>query len=225
MLQQNMFDPSARGSRAATIKSASTDKQVTTSTRNDLTLVGTLVSGAHSTALVKVGKEIKLFHLDDPLPGGGHVEKIQRNRVIIRNRDKSTTELTVLENQSGKLRRNANSSSSADIQSAGNNRWQVPQAVADAARTNIAEQMRLAQLEPRIINGRTDGFMVSKLNPRSILAKMGIHRGDVILKVNNMPIDSPEKALQILQQLREARQLTVDLERKDKPMTLSYEIN
>jgi general secretion pathway protein C len=225
MLQQNMFDPSARGSRAATIKSAPTDKQVTTSTRKDLTLVGTLVSGANSTALVKIGKEIKLLHLEDPLPGGGHVETIQRNRVIIRNRDKSTTELVVQENQSGKLRRNANASSATGIQSAGNNRWQVSRAVADAARTNIAEQMRLAQLEPRIINGRTDGFIVSKLNPRSILAKMGIHRGDVILKVNNMPIDSPEKALQILQQLREARQLTVDLERKDKPMTLSYEIN
>ncbi len=225
ILQQNIFDPTARGDRSVTIKPSQTDTSPKTSTRKDLALVGTLVSGANSTALVKVGKEIKLFHLDDPLPGGGHVEKIQRNRVIIRNRDKSTTELTVLENQSGKLRRNENSSSSAGIQSAGNNRWQVPQTVADAARTNIAEQMRLAQLEPRIINGRTDGFMVSKLNPRSILAKMGIHRGDVILKVNNMPIDSPEKALQILQQLREARQLTVDLERKDKPMTLSYEIN
>ena len=225
ILQQNLFDPNARGSRAATIKPALNDKQITTSTRKDLTLIGTLVSGANSTALVKVGKEVKLFHLEDPLPGGGHVETVQRNRVIIRNRDKSTTELTVRENGSGKLRRNANASSGTGIQSAGNNRWQVSRATADAARTNIAEQMRLAQLEPRIINGRTDGFLVSKLNPRSILTKMGIRRGDVILKVNNMLIDSPEKALQILQQLREARQLTVDLERKDKPMTFAYEIN
>ncbi len=62
-------------------------------------------------------------------------------------------------------------------------------------------------------------------HPAALLAQMGIRRGDVILKVNNMTLDSPEKALQVLQQLREARQLTVDLERKDKPMTFAYEIN
>ena len=225
ILQQNIFDPSSRGSRAATVKSAPTETQTITSTRKDLTLIGTLVSGANSTALIKTGREIKLFHLEDPLPGGGYIETVQRNRVIIRNRDESATELTVRENEPGKLRRNANPSSGAGIQSAGNNRWRVSRTAADAARTNIAEQMRLAQLEPRIINGRTDGFMVSKLNPKSVLTKMGIRRGDVIMKVNNMPIDSPEKALQILQQLREARQLTVDLERRDKPMTLFYEIN
>ena len=46
----------------------------------------------------------------------------------------------------------------------------------------------------------------------------------VVLRVNEMSLDSPEKALQILQQLREARHLTVDLERRNKPMTFTYEI-
>ena len=225
ILQQNLFDPSARGSRAATLKPAPTDKRIVKSNRKDLTLVGTLVSGNKSTALIAVGKEIKLFHLEDPFPGGGHVESVQRNRVVIRNQDESTTELTVQEDVPNKPHASANSQSAASIRSVGNNRWQVPRAAANAARTNISEQMRLAQIEPRIINGRTDGFMVSKLNPKSMLSQMGIRRGDVILKVNNMPIDSPEKALQILQQLREARKLTVDLERKDKPMTFAYEIN
>lgn len=225
ILQKNIFDPSARGNRMSSFITSPVEKTVTRVNRKDLTLVGTLVSGGNSTALIEVDKEIKLFHLDDPFPGGGHIESVQRNLVIIRNQDESTTELTVQEEGTGQRKSNVARSPTAGVVSVGENRWQVSRATADAARVNIAEQMRLAQIEPRIVNGRTDGFVVSKLNPRSILTQMGVRRGDVILKVNNMPIDSPEKALQILQQLREARQLTVDLERQDKPMTFAYEIN
>jgi general secretion pathway protein C len=224
ILQQNIFDPTARGDRSVTLKPSQTDVSAKTSSRKNLTLIGTLVSGADSTALVEVGKEIKSFHLDDPLPGGGRVEEIQRNRVIIRNRDESTTELTLHEEPQAGTRTDTKRSSGAGIRTVGHNQWQIARSTADAARTNIADQLRLAQIEPRITNGRTDGFLVRKLYPKSLLAQMGIKRGDVILRVNDMLLDSPEKALQILQQLREARQLTVDLERRNEPMTFSYEI-
>lgn len=225
ILQNNLFDPTARGRHATPLKATPAAKEITTSTRKDLALVGTLVSGVNSTALIKAGKEVDLFRLDDSLPGGGRVEIIQRNRVLIRNQDESTIELTMQEEEAGKLRSRAKPTSDAGIRSTGENRWQVSRATADATRVNIGDQLRLAQMEPRIVNGRTDGFLVRKLDAKSILSQMGIRRGDVVLSVNGMSLDSPEKALQILQQLREARQLTVDLERRDKPMTFAYEIN
>ncbi len=222
ILQQNLFDPSARG-RSATLQPS--PSSTTTSTRKDLTLIGTLVSGEESTALLEVGKAIKLLHLGDPIPGGGRVEAIYRNRVIIRNQDESITELILNEEARTRAGTNAVPSSRRGVRSAGDNRWLISQATADDARTNIAVQLRLAQLEPRITNGRTDGFLVRKLERSSLLTQMGIRRGDVILSVNNMTLDSPDKALQLLQQLREARQLTVDLERRNKPLTFAYEIN
>jgi general secretion pathway protein C len=225
ILQQNLFDPTARGRHATTVKPAQTEKNITTSTRKDLTLIGTLVSGVSSTALIEVGKETKLFHLDDPLPGGGRVESVLRSRVIIRNRDESTTELLLHEETHRKTQSAVDSATGKGIRSAGKNRWTVSRATADAARLNIGDQLRLAQMEPRITNGQTDGFLVRKLSSNSMLAQMGVKRGDVVMSVNGMSLDSPEKALQILQQLREARQLSVDLERKNQPMTFSYEIN
>jgi general secretion pathway protein C len=224
ILKQNIFDPSARGNSSATFKPSRLDPSAK-SPRGDLALIGTLVSGAESTALLKVDKKIKLFHLEDPLPGGGHVETIHRNRVIIRNQDESTTELLLNEAAETSTPVSATPPSNAGVRSTGDNRWQISQSTADAARTNIAEQLRLAQLEPRITNGRTDGFLVRKLERKSLLTQMGLRRGDVILRVNDMSLDSPDKALQLLQQLREARQLTVDLERKNKPLTFAYEIH
>ena len=224
ILQQNIFDPSARNTTPTSLKAITPVRNNKKTTHSDLTMIGTLVAGDDSSVLLEISKKIQLFHLGEELPGGGIIEGIQRNKVIVRNRDKSTTEL-VLHDEERRPSRNIAKATRVGIRSAGENRWTVSRETADAARTNIAEQLRLAQMEPRIVNGRTNGFLVRKLYTKSLLTQMGIRRGDVILRVNNMRLDSPEKALQILQQLREARQLTVNLERNDKPMTFAYEIN
>ena len=225
ILQQNIFDPSARGTRPAAFKSKPIEKNSKKASRKGLLLIGTLVAGEESIALLEINKKIQLFHLDDSLPGSGKIEDIQRNKVTIRNSDESTTELVLREEMRKTSAKGSKAPTVSGIRSVGENRWAVSRNTADAARTNIAEQLRLAQMEPRIVNGITDGFLVRKLYTKSLLVQMGIRRGDVILRVNNMTLDSPEKALQVLQQLREARQLTVDLERNDEPMTFAYEIN
>jgi general secretion pathway protein C len=110
------------------------------------------------------------------------------------------------------------------VRSAGANRWVVARAAAEAARANIGEQLRTALLQPNLVNGKTDGFVVKRIQPGTLLARMGLQRGDVIKRVNRMPLDSPEKALQIMQQLREARELSVDLERGGATLSFVYEI-
>jgi general secretion pathway protein C len=80
-------------------------------------------------------------------------------------------------------------------------------------------------MEPRLVNGATDGFVIAMLQPGSLLSQMGFHKGDVVMQVNGMPLDSPEKALQIFQQLREARSLRVHVERQGEPSVFEYDVN
>jgi len=47
---------------------------------------------------------------------------------------------------------------------------------------------------------------------------MGLQSDDVVLAVNNIKLDSPEKAMQVFQQLREARQISIAVERNSQPM-------
>ena len=63
------------------------------------------------------------------------------------------------------------------------------------------------------------------IRPRSLLANLGMKVGDVVSSVNGVELDSPEKALQIFQQLREAKRLTVDLTRGQEKMSFEYQVN
>jgi general secretion pathway protein C len=223
IVQQNLFDPASRG-RAQSLDQGQRQRPAPRVTdRKDMVLLGTIVSGQNSAALIKIKAEIDLYRPDEEVPGGGIVESIERNRLSIRNQDQTLSIFSLAIEDARPVSQSPVSSNSG-ILSVGDNRWLVPRTTAEKARKNIAEQLRLAMLEPRIAGGKTEGFVIRQLNPRSLLAAMGMRRGDVVMQVNNMRMDSPEKALQIMQQLREARSISVDIERNRAPMTFHYEI-
>jgi general secretion pathway protein C len=232
ILQKNIFDANNRSADATMtleVAAARGQESSATDTRADLKLIGTVVAAERSQVLLEVNKELKIYHLDDKLPVGGTIEDIRRNQVDIRNRDQSLTTLTLHEKGPAPSRgvkpaaRVAGDSKGA-VREIGENRWMISRSTIESVRENFADQLRLAHMQPRTVDGKTDGFLIQRINPRSLLVKVGLRRGDVIIDVNNIKLDSPEKALQVFQQLREARQITVAVERKGQPMSFEYEI-
>ena len=86
------------------------------------------------------------------------------------------------------------------------------------------ELLKQARLEPNIVNGQTSGFVVRMIRPHTLFTMLGLRLGDVIMQVNGVTLDSPEKALQIFQQLREAKNISISLLRNGKPLTFEYEV-
>ncbi len=232
ILQNNIFDADNRSADATmTLKAATARGQEppATVTRADLKLIGTVVAGERSQVLLEVNKELKIYHLDDKLPDDGTIEEIRRNQVDIRNRDQSLTTLLLHEKPPLSSRdmtpaTETKRGGEGSVREIGENRWMISRSTIESVRENFADQLRLAQMQPRTVDGKTDGFLIQRINPRSLLVKIGLRRGDVIIDVNNIKLDSPEKALQVFQQLREARKITVAVERKGKPMSFEYEI-
>jgi len=238
ILQNNIFDAKNRSASIVMGPSpgiSATDPSSKKVAQTDLKLLGTVVADEFSLALLADKKDIKIYHLNDELPGGGTLEEVKRNQVKIRNRDQSLTTLMLREqapdSSVGRNSPRENSSSpkqgldsQGTIREVGENRWVVSSNMVESVRDNFAEQMRLAQMQPRLVNGKTDGFLIRRIYPTSILAKMGLQRNDVVLDVNNIKLDSPEKAMQVFQQLREARQISIAVERNRQPMSFVYEI-
>jgi general secretion pathway protein C len=239
ILQHNLFNSATRSATPVTFSlqtSASTSPPVA---RGDLQLLGTVVAGSRSLAVLRTGQEVKIYHLGAEIPGG-KVEDILRNHVSIRNHNRSVTVLRLHEARetmavasaadAGRHGRDPALAAGAAgiaadvVRPAGTNRWVVARSAVETARETMGEQLRSVLMQPNLVNGKTDGFVVRRIQPGTLMAGTGLQRGDIIKRVNRMPLDSPEKALQVMQQLREARQITVDLERAGKPLTFAYEI-
>lgn len=232
ILQNNIFDANNRSATAVIKRDSGTavgQEESAPVSRSDLKLFGTVVAGERSQVLLKVDKDLQLYHLGEEIPGGGTIEEIRRNQVEIRNRDQSLTtlslhEMTPAANRGMRPDVDANRNMTEGIRAIGENRWVISSRTIESVRENFADQLRLAQMQPRTVDGKTNGFLIQRINPRSLLAKVGLQRGDVIIDVNNIRLDSPEKGLQVFQQLREARQITLSVERNGQPMSFAYEI-
>lgn len=231
ILQRNIFN-SSQPAQAATIASASSKatagrQRLQTAPKN-LKLIGTVVAGADSLAVINNGKEIEVIRLNQRIPGSGKLVVIMRDHVEIENRDGSRLILELDSNGNTSVTSPATSKGKGTQQvvakNLGNNRWVIPEAEAAKARDNIAQIIKQVRVDPNIVGGKTQGFIIKRIQRGTLLSQMGLKRGDILHAINGTTLDSPEKGLQIFQQLREAKTLNIDLQRAGNSMNFQYEI-
>lgn len=78
--------------------------------------------------------------------------------------------------------------------------------------------------EPVMKNGHFHGFRITALRDPSFWTGIDVHAGDVILRVNGMPIEHPEEALEVFHSLESATELRIFYERDGAPRELTYPI-
>jgi general secretion pathway protein C len=62
------------------------------------------------------------------------------------------------------------------------------------------------------------------IRPTSPYAKIGLQNGDTISAINNFEITTPDKALDAYNAIRTAKDITIELSRRGKPMILEITI-
>jgi general secretion pathway protein C len=85
----------------------------------------------------------------------------------------------------------------------------------------IATQMRAV---PYLKDGAAIGFRVFNIRANSIFDRIGLKNGDVIQKDNGVDLDSPTKALTLLEDVQTTEEIRVDLLRSNAPTTLVYTV-
>jgi len=100
----------------------------------------------------------------------------------------------------------------------------IDQRALNASLDNIGQAMTDARLLPSVKDGKVEGFRVSEVKPAGIFGMVGIKNGDTLTRINDFPIDSPEKAIQSLASLKGQSKIKLDLLRDGQPTTLNYDI-
>ena len=110
------------------------------------------------------------------------------------------------------------------VRKVADNKYDVKKSVLDGTLSNLNAVATQARIVPSFKNGVANGFKVFSIQPNSFYSAIGVENGDVVQKVNGYEINSPDKALEIYQKLREARHVTIDLERNGQTIRKEYNV-
>ncbi len=111
------------------------------------------------------------------------------------------------------------------VRQLGENRYEVDRKVIDATLSDLNKIATQARIVPSFENGVANGFKLFSIQPGSLYASIGIQNGDVIQRVNGYEINSPDKALEILQKLRESPNGSIAGKRGGVPFQIGYNVS
>lgn len=111
-----------------------------------------------------------------------------------------------------------------NIQMVSENEYVIAQSEVDHAFENMSELLTQVRAVPHFEEGVSTGFRLFSIRPGSLFDKIGLKNGDVLQRINGTDLSDPARALTLIQELRNERELTVDILRAKQPMTLSYQV-
>ena len=100
----------------------------------------------------------------------------------------------------------------------------IDQRALNSALDNIGQAMTDARMLPAMKDGKVEGFRISEVKPGVLFASVGLKNGDLLVRINEFPLDSPEKATQSLMALEGQSRRKLDLVREGSPATMTYDI-
>lgn len=198
----------------------------------DLTLLGTAVgSFRESFALIVKNSthEERVFRLGDTVFSAGPLVSVKKDVAEILVGGKRVKILTPTAAAAEAAQPAAAPAAPAHqagglASQTGSGSYVIDQRALNSALDNIGQAMTDARLLPSIKDGKVEGFRASEVKPHGIFGTIGIRNGDVLLRMNDFPIDSPEKAIQSFASLKGQSRIKLDLIRDGQPTTFNYDI-
>lgn len=237
ILERGLFGKATQGKLTPIVQAPPAQQQAAAAAPppavGDLTLLGTAVgSFRESFALVQKGSthEERVFRLGDTVFSAGPLVSVKKDVAEILVGGKRVKILTPTAAAA-----EAAAQTAAPVQqpqvgnpglasATGSGNFVIDQRALNAALDNIGQAMTDARLLPSMKDGKVEGFRASEVKPQGIFGTIGIRNGDVLLRMNDFPIDSPEKAIQSFASLKGQSRIKLDLIRDGQPTTFNYDI-
>jgi general secretion pathway protein C len=183
-------------------------------------LIGTIEGESFAGAVLEDSTGQAFYRINQKLPDGSQIVKVQRDRISIRRADGVTTVIQVVDD----MKIVDVTKPGAGVRKLGEGKFMVDQQAIASSTENMNQLLTQARALPYTEQGKTVGFRISEIVPGSLYEKIGLLNGDVIQKVNSQDMDDPAKFFQMYQSLKEERNISIDLIRSGQRQTLNYEV-
>jgi len=87
-----------------------------------------------------------------------------------------------------------------------------------------ARMTELVRALPVMENGQLTGFRLFPGRQRNLFSEVGLRRGDIVTRVNGMPVNDPVQSSQLLSQLASATQVQIEIIRRGKAQVLNVQL-
>ncbi len=228
--EEMSIDPSQTGELGPAVK-----------TGLDIKLMGTLSIGdgknRFSSAIISGGKEARgaaVYFVDDPKSFAPNVKitQILKDRVEFINNGRlefvekdNGAKQSVFSTRDEVFGKGIAVASRASDQGSSDAAGKVviDQKDIDDALQNLDRLYNDVRIVPNFKDGRPAGMKVLSVKPGSLIAKLGVKRGDVLEKVNGQELDM-KRGMEMFNQMRDMKSFSVEIERGGRNQTLEYEI-
>ena len=228
ILASGLFGKATQGALSPIVSNATGSQGAPVTAPAELLLLGTAVGSFRETfALVRhtTKQEERVFRLGDTVFEAGRLVEVTREQAFIAVNGKKVELLTPMTPPASAAPPGQPAGHpGTGVTSTGSGSYVIDQRALNAALDNIGQAMTDARLLPSQKDGRVEGFRASEVKPSGVFAMIGIKNGDVLLRLNDFPIDSPDKALQSFIALKGQNRLKLDMIRDGRPVTFNYDI-
>lgn len=230
ILTNGLFGKAAQGQLTPIVAPQAAAQAAPLTAPADLLLLGTAVGSFRETfALVRnnTKQEERVFRLGDMVFDAGRLVEVKKEQAFIVVGGKKVELLTPMSPPPAAppaQQQQPAAAAGPAIASTGAGSFVIDQRALNAVLDNPAQAMTDARLLPSQKEGKIEGFRASEVKPGGLFAMIGIKNGDVLLRLNDFPMDSPDKALQSLIALKGQSRLKLDLIRDGQPTTFNYDI-
>ena len=244
----NLFAP-GQGMKLPSRLPAANSKSVSQAQRSAFILVGTIVSSSPSArrAILWANgmKEPKAFREKEEVEPGAILSSVERDKAwLTRGGEREMLELLPVGSKTraslsppaagtgragpGAPQAAGTSPSQAvgdiRVERLGDNRFSIDEAGGAQLTGNINQFMTQVRLIPFFEGNKSAGYRIAAIRPGTTFEHLGFQGGDVLQQVNGLDIASPEKLYTIFMNLKDEKQVSVNILRQGQKTTLTYEI-
>jgi general secretion pathway protein C len=228
ILASGLFGKATQGQLSPIVNSPAAVAAAPVTAPTELLLLGTATGSFRETfALVRhtAKQEERVFRLGDMVFEAGRLVQVTREQAYIVVNGKKVELLTPMTPPAASGQTPPPAGQQAPgVTSTGAGSFVIDQRALNAALDNIGQAMTDARLLPSLKDSKVEGFRASEVKPTGVFAMIGIKNGDIVQRLNDFPIDSPDKALQSFIALKGQNRLKLDMIRDGHPVTFTYDI-
>lgn len=198
-----------------------------------LDLIGTIVHAnpakSLATVMLRGQSKVEPYSIGQRIENMAEIKDIKRERLIFTNLQKHTLEYIEIP-QDAKIiistEKPFNAGAGAPKKETKTD-FSITRVELDKQLENLTSILQQARLVPELsADNQVKGFRFVEIQPGSIFEKLGLQLGDVLKGANGEEVTSPQKGMELFQNLRSANtsEIKLTIERDGKESTLNYTI-